>query len=127
VPHHIPDRQSDIAHNIIPLKNKRKKSPHRNPPPMADAFLVKTDKIFFLAVVYMDKNFRYHSYGYVIFEDGDPLCFTTGAGGDANTREKCLEIGQRIARIYGGTLQQGRIDEHGRFCQHEARKTQTEL
>jgi hypothetical protein len=101
---------------VIPFERKKVHPPASEcSSTEVEAFFVTTDKIFFLAIVYMDNENRYHSNGYIIFEDGNKWYFTMDNNKERDVRKKCLDVGKRIAHVYGGDLQQGTIDMYGRF------------
>jgi hypothetical protein len=81
----------------------------------AEAFCIDTEEIYYLNVIYQDRNGHYHSHGHAVFESGEKVRFTITANGNETVREKCVLAGQRIARQYGGTLMQGKIDKYGKF------------
>jgi len=91
-----------------------------NPVPNADlngteAFLVRTEKIFYLASLYLDDKQCYQGSGYTIFADGETWYFSMDGANNPNVRQKCRNVGKRIARVYNGELERGSIDGYGRF------------
>jgi len=81
----------------------------------AAAFLVNTDKVTYLAFLYLDKYRQYQSSGHVIFADGEKWHFSMDGRHEPRVREKCLSMARRIANIYEGALKQGIVDDFGRF------------
>ena len=75
----------------------------------AEAFIVNTAKICFVAVMHADQNRTYRGDGYTTFEDGNTLYFKIEADSPSDVREKCLMVARRIANVYGGTLQRGTL------------------
>ena len=91
-----------------------------NPVPNADlngteAFLVRTEKIFYLASLYLDDKQCHQASGYTIFADGETWHFSMDGAKNPDVRQKCRNVGERIARIYNGELEKGSIDGYGRF------------
>lgn len=80
--------------------------------PNAEVFLVQTEKIFFLAVVHRNQQGRYHGNGYMLVTNESPLLFSIKADGTAVVRQKCQSLAQRIANLFGGTLQQGKVEDY---------------
>ena len=114
---------SGIAADIIPFETKNGRlTKHRRSNTKMEAFVVKTDKIFFFAVVYLNKKGRCLGNGYILFEDGNKWCFTSGNNGETDVRANCLRVGRRIARVFGGNLRQGTIDAHGRFVREDGQE-----
>jgi hypothetical protein len=82
----------------------------------AEAFFVHTEKITYLALLYIDSQQHYQSTGFVIFSDAEKWHFTMDERDEPNIREKCQAMAQRIARMYQGTMKYGIVDAYGRSC-----------
>ncbi|MDY6904129.1 MAG: hypothetical protein SWH61_05525 [Thermodesulfobacteriota bacterium] len=80
-----------------------------------EALLVQTDEIQYLAFVYKDQHQQYQSSGFILFPDGEMWFFSLGDRLTAGVRGQCLSVSRQIARLYGGVLEHGEIDIHGRF------------
>ncbi|MFO7839759.1 MAG: hypothetical protein R6X08_09705 [Desulfosalsimonadaceae bacterium] len=98
----------------------RKRNSSTDPPPRADlngaeAFLVSTEKIFYLAYLYLDDKQSCQGAGYTIFADGETWYFSMDGAEDPDVKEKCQNVGKRIARVYNGKLEKGSLDSYGRF------------
>lgn len=104
MPPHKRKPLSDGKNNIIPLDQPNKK-PDPCSDPAAEAFMVNTRKIFFVVVMHLIQDRQYRGEGYATFADGHTLYFCIDADECAKVRDKCLTVAQRIARVYGGTLQ----------------------
>ena len=81
----------------------------------AEAFSVNTEKITYLALLYMDSQQHYQSTGFVIFSDGEKWHFSMDERDEPNVREKCRVMAQRIARMYQGALAHGIVDGEGKY------------
>jgi hypothetical protein len=93
---------------MIPLDQSKRK-PDTCVDPTAEAFMVKTPKIFFVIVMHLIQDRQYRGEGYATFADGHTFYFHLDADEFAKVRDKCLMVAQRIARVYGGTLQRGQL------------------
>ena len=80
-----------------------------------EAFCIETDEVYYISVIYRDRNGRYHSHGHAVFQSGEKVKFTIVVNDDEMVREKCLKAGHRIASEFGATLMTGKIDEYGKF------------
>lgn len=87
-------------------------SDFKQPASNAEVFLVQTEKLFFLAVVHRNQQGKYYGNGYLIVTNESPLLFSVKADGTAVVRQKCQSLAQRIANLFGGTLQQGKIEDY---------------
>lgn len=81
---------------------------------VAEVFLVKTDRIFFLAIVSkdVDKDHMYRSNGFVRFSGGNTLCFSQRTDNMIELMDKTKAVGERLTKVYGGTLLKERV-----FCE----------
>ncbi len=113
------NRPEPGAEKVTPFKRKERKPPARRPPAGADAFLVKTEKILFLATVCAGDNDAYQSWGYIFFNQGGAFQFSLAENEYQNVHEKCRRVAGRIAHVYGGDLRQGTIDAAGRFRRND--------
>ena len=80
-----------------------------------EALRVHTAEIQYLAFVYKGRHRQHQSSGFVIFPDGEMWFFSLDSRRTTGVREKCFSVSRQIARLYGGVLEQGEIDKHGRF------------
>lgn len=115
--HFKQDRRLDAIDHIIPLIKEVAELTYdkRWTGAPFDAFYIHTDKILFFAIVYRKRNRKYNGKGYVSFADGTTWSFAMVNRKRSEISEKCITVGRRIARIYGGDLLQGKIDRHWKF------------
>ena len=83
-----------------------------------EAYLVKSEKLLFLAVVYHSQKKHYCGKGYVLFSNGELLGFKTTDDIQAKVINRCNLVAKRLAAQFGGTLERGRIDNKGVFQNH---------
>lgn len=88
---------------------------HEHPDYAAEAFIVHTQDIYYLAILYTDENWRTYGNGYARFANGRKMSFHLDGNNDPNVREKCIQASRQIAQAYQGTLHQGVMDSSGCF------------
>ncbi|MFW5971313.1 MAG: hypothetical protein ACOCQT_04330 [Desulfovermiculus sp.] len=88
---------------------------HEPPDHAAEAFIVHTQDIYYLAILYTDEKWRTYGNGYARFANGQKMTFRLDGNNDPHVREKCIQASRQIAHAYQGTLRQGVMDSSGRF------------
>lgn len=86
-----------------------------NPDYSAEAFIVHTQDIYYLAILYTDENWSTYGNGYARFANGRKMTFHLDGNNDPHVREKCIQASRQIAQAYQGTLRQGLMDSSGHF------------
>lgn len=80
-----------------------------------EAFCIRTEEIFYLSVLFKDREKTVHGHGYAVFSNGEKVRFTIEGNGDASVRERCIQAGQQIAAQFRADLEQGKINLQGEF------------
>ncbi|MDZ7761775.1 MAG: hypothetical protein U5L00_16160 [Desulfovermiculus sp.] len=93
----------------------------------AEAFIVHTDQIYYLALLYTDENWHSYGNGYAQFADGQKMSFNLDGNNDPKVREKCIQASRQIARAFAGTLHRGIVDSSGRFWPDDEEQTPQKL
>ncbi len=107
-------RYRTLPDNVIPL-NRKKRPPSSAANWPLEAFVVRTDIFFFLALVDQREKRDCRGKGHVTFANGESIFFNTDAGEYGQVRDRCLDAAGRIASIYHATLERGVVDCDGSF------------
>ena len=81
----------------------------------SEAYVVKSETLFFFALVYQDQEKYYHGKGCVLFSNGEHIGFSTTADRHSVVLNRCNQMAEQLADQSDGTLEKGIIDDQGVF------------
>jgi hypothetical protein len=107
----LSDYTSNHGSKLIPFPSKlQRKNSDSSSAFDVETFSIKTEKIIFFCAIYMNDSGPTYCKGYIVFTDSNTLYFTKNSDSKSEVYNKCLTVAQRIARVYGGTLQRRKLN-----------------